>query len=67
MIEVGVAVEVAIVLIGFAGGCLYPDRQIVVLAEKVMGSSIISQVKPNLNDIRCRPEPLDVQVGFPHL
>ena len=67
MIEVGVVVEVATVLIGFADGCSYPARQIVVLAKKVMGSSIISQVKPNLNDIRCRPKPLDVQAEFPHL
>jgi hypothetical protein len=57
MIEVGVIVEVATVLIGFVGGCSCPARQIAVLAEKVMESSIISQVTPNQNDIQCRPKP----------
>jgi len=66
MIEVGVVVEVAIVLIEFVDGCWF-DRQIVVPAAMVMGSSIISLVTPILNDIRCRPKPLDVQAEFPHL
>jgi hypothetical protein len=45
MIEVGVVVEVEIVLIGFVGGCSYPARQIVVLAEKVMESSITANLR----------------------
>jgi len=65
MIEVGLVVEVAIVRIGFVGGCWYPARQIVVLAEKVVESSIISQVTPNQNNIRCRPKPSDVPVESP--
>jgi len=65
MIEVGVIVEVATVRIVFVGGYSYPARQIVVLAEKVVENSIISQVTPNQNDIRCRLEPSDVLVESP--
>jgi hypothetical protein len=67
MTEVGVIVEVATVRIGFVGDCSYPARQIVVLAEKVVESSIISQVTPTRDNIRCKPKPLDVRVEFPHL
>jgi hypothetical protein len=67
MIEVGVVVEVEIVLIGFVGGCSYPARQIVVLAEKVVESSIISFTPPNRDNIQCRPKPSTVRVEFPHL
>jgi hypothetical protein len=66
MPEVAVFAEVAIGLIGFVDDCSYSARQIVVLAEKVMESSIISQVTSQKSDIRCKPKPLNAPVESPH-